>query len=211
MENQALADQFELLSKLIDIHGDDSFKAKTYASAAFTIEKLPYPLENLSKEKWASIRGIGNSIAASINEIIETGELALLKQYINNTPVGVIEMLQIKGIGPKKIHTIWKEMGIESIGELLYACQENRLTLFKGFGEKTQQNVQSAIEFLMQHQGHFLYAEMEALFPSIDTYLKKVFGEENVAVTGSYRTQQVTISELSFVIRKTKKEIKPSP
>ena len=210
MENQALADQFELLSKLIDIHGDDSFKAKTYASAAFTIEKLPYPLENLSKEKWASIRGIGNSIAASINEIIETGELALLKQYINNTPVGVIEMLQIKGIGPKKIHTIWKEMGIESIGELLYACQENRLTLFKGFGEKTQQNVQSAIEFLMQHQGHFLYAEMEALFPSIDTYLKKVFGEENVAVTGSYRTQQVTISELSFVIRKTKKEIKPA-
>ena len=210
MENQALADQFELVSKLMDIHGDDSFKAKTYATAAFTIEKLPYPLENLSKEKWASIRGIGNSIAASINEIIETGELALLKQYISNTPVGVIEMLQIKGIGPKKIHTIWKEMGIESIGELLYACQENRLTLFKGFGEKTQQNVQSAIEFLMQHQGHFLYAEMEVLFPSIDSYLKKVFGEENVAVTGSYRTQQVTISELSFVIRKTTKEIKPA-
>jgi DNA polymerase (family 10) len=210
MENQALADQFELLSKLIDIHGDDSFKAKTYASAAFTIEKLPYPLENLSKDKWASIRGIGNSIAASINEIIETGELAVLKQYIANTPVGVIEMLQIKGIGPKKINTIWKEMGIESIGELLYACQENRLTLFKGFGEKTQLNVQSAIEFLLQHQGHFLYAEMEALYPSIESYLKKVFGNDNVDVTGSYRTQQTTISELSFVIRKTTAEIKPA-
>ena len=64
-------------------------------------------------------------------------------------------MLNIKGIGPKKIHTIWKEMEIESVGELLYACNENRLTLFKGFGEKTQQNVQEAIEFYLAEPGKF--------------------------------------------------------
>ncbi len=94
-----------------------------------------------------------------IIEMLDTGKLAVLDEYIQKTPPGVIEMLNIKGIGPKKIHTIWKEMEIESIGELLYACNENRLTLFKGFGEKTQKNVQEAIEFYTQNQGHFLYAE----------------------------------------------------
>ena len=89
-------------------------------------------------------------------EMLETGNLNVLNEYISKTPPGVIEMLNIKGIGPKKIHTIWKEMEIESVGELLYACNENRLTLFKGFGEKTQKNVQEAIEFYLQNQGHFL-------------------------------------------------------
>lgn len=61
-----------------------------------------------------------------------------------------MEMLKIKGIGPKKIHNIWKEMGVESIGELLYACKENRLKNYKGFGEKTQQNVIDFIEFYLK-------------------------------------------------------------
>ena len=82
-------------------------------------------------------------------------------------------MLNIKGIGPKKIQTIWKEMGIESIGELLYACNENRLTLYKGFGEKTQANVQESIEFYQSQQGHFLFAEAEVIFPQIDRIPEK--------------------------------------
>ena len=98
-------------------------------------------------------------------------------------------MLNIKGIGPKKIHIIWKEMGIESIGELLYACNENRLTLFKGFGEKTQKNVQEAIEFYMHHQGSFLYAQMDEVFPQVDGYLKKIFSPGKVNVTGAFRRQ----------------------
>ena len=100
-------------------------------------------------------------------------------------------MLNIKGIGPKKIHTIWKEMEIESVGELLYACNENRLTLFKGFGEKTQQNVQEAIEFYLQNQGSFLYAQLEEIFPQMDNYLKKIFSPEKVYVTGAYRRQEL--------------------
>jgi DNA polymerase (family 10) len=99
-------------------------------------------------------------------------------------------------------------MGIESIGELLYACQENRLLLFKGFGEKTQENVKSSIEFYLQHQGHFLYAEMVAIFPTIENYLGTVFGKEQVAVTGNYRRQVPTLEELAFVISQPKEKIK---
>jgi DNA polymerase (family 10) len=65
--------------------------------------------------------------------MLETGKLGILSEYIEKTPPGVIEMLNIKGIGPKKIQTIWKEMGIESVGELLYACNENRFNALQRF------------------------------------------------------------------------------
>ena len=68
--------------------------------------------------------------------MLDTGKMKTLNDYLEKTPVGVVEMLNIKGIGPKKINTIWKELEVESIGELLYACNENRLLLYKGFGEK---------------------------------------------------------------------------
>ncbi|HAL95866.1 MAG TPA: histidinol-phosphatase, partial [Chitinophagaceae bacterium] len=122
MDNIGIAEKLELLSKLLDIHGADPFKAKAFAAASFTIDKLPYPLFNTPVDKWRSIRGIGASVTNALSQLQETGTIDLLEELLKNTPPGVIEMLQIKGIGPKKIHTIWKEMGIESMGELLYAC-----------------------------------------------------------------------------------------
>ena len=200
MDNFAIAENFSLLSKLMDINGENSFKTRTYSIAAFNIEKLPMQLKDTPREKLFTIKGIGDSIGRKVIEMLDTGKMEVLSEYITKTPPGVIEMLNIKGIGPKKIHTIWKEMELESIGELLYACNENRLTLYKGFGEKTQQNVIEAIEFYMQHQGHFLYAEMEAIFPQVDGYLQKIFTPDTVRVTGAYRRLEPTIEELEFVI-----------
>lgn len=209
MDNAAIADNFSLLAKLMDIHGENSFKSKTYGVAAFNIEKLPVSLKDTPREKLFSIKGIGESVGRKVIEMLDTGKLSALDEYISNTPQGVIEMLNIKGIGPKKINTIWKEMGIESIGELLYACNENRLTLFKGFGEKTQKNVQESIEFYFQNQGHFLYAQLEEVFPQVDNYLKKIFSPDKVHITGRYRRQELTIDELEFVILEPNEIIKP--
>ena len=209
MENTQIAEKFDLLSKLLDIHGADSFKAKAFAAASFTIDKLPYPLFHTSPEKWKQIRGIGSSVTTALLQLQEKETIDQLEELLKNTPVGVVEMLQIKGVGPKKIHTIWKEMGIESMGELLYACQENRLLLYKGFGEKTQEAVAQSIQFILQHQGHFLYAEIEALYPLIENYLAQLFGKNNIAVTGSYRRQLPTIEELAFVVLADKFESKP--
>ncbi len=208
IDNYFIADQFSLLSKLMDIHGENSFKARSYGAAAFNIEKLPEQLTNIPPERISTLKGIGDSTAGKILEIIETGKLQALQEIISKTPAGVIEMLNIKGLGPKKISTIWKEMGIESIGELLYACNENRLLLFKGFGAKTQQNVQESIEFYLQNQGSFLYAEVEALFPTVKGYLDKCFGEKLVFVTGAYRRQLLTIDELEFVVAQPKEKVK---
>jgi len=209
MDNSAIADNFDLLAKLMDIHGENSFKTKTYSIAAFNIEKMPMQLKDTPREKLFSIKGIGESVGKKVVEMIDTGKLEVLSEYMSSTPPGVIEMLNIKGIGPKKIHTIWKEMEVESLGELLYACNENRLTLFKGFGEKTQRNVQEAIEFYFSNQGHFLYAQLDAVFPQIEGYLQKLFTAEKVRITGAYRRQALTIEELEFVIAETNEAIKP--
>ena len=97
VDNYFIADQFSLLSKLMDIHGENSFKARSYGAAAFNIEKLPEQLNSVPPEKLSSLKGIGESAAKKIIEILETGKLKALEDIISNTPPGVIEMLNIKG------------------------------------------------------------------------------------------------------------------
>ncbi len=200
MDNYEIAASFSLLAKFLDIHGENSFKTKSYASAAFAIENLTTPLSEIPAEKIAAIKGIGASSAQKIIEILNTGQLKSLDEIIFRTPPGVAEMLNIKGIGAKKINTIWKEMEIESIGELLYACKENRLKLYKGFGEKTQQNVTGSIEFYLKSKGSFLYAQVENIAVATLEMLHEIFGEKKVAITGAYKRQLEIINELEYVI-----------
>ncbi len=209
MNNADIAEHFSLLSKLMDINGENTFKSKTYSIAAFHIEKLEFPLAETDRSAIAAIKGLGPSVAAKVTELLDTGSMATLQDFIETTPEGVREMLRIKGLGPKKIYTVWKEMGIQSIGELEYACNENRLTRYKGFGAKTQANVLEAIQFYNQHIGHFLFAQIHAVFPAIQSYLENLFGKDKVAVTGDYRRQMLTIKELEFIIAASKENIHP--
>jgi len=200
MNNNQIAESFSLLSKLMEIHNENSFKAKSYAAAAFTIEKLTIQLSETPADKIFGIKGMGESSGKKVIELLTTGVLQALEEMIAKTPPGVIEMLNIKGIGPKKICTIWKEMEIESIGELLYACKENRLKLYKGFGEKTQQNVTETIEFYLKSQGSFLYAQIEPLQELIKSFFEKSFPNNKIEFTGSYKRQLEIITELELVI-----------
>lgn len=198
-DNYFIADQFSLLSKLMEIHGENSFKAKSYSIAAFNIEKLPVQIATIPREEIFAIKGIGEATGKKIIDILDTGELRQLKELILKTPPGILEMLQIKGIGPKKIATIWKEMEIESIGELLYACNENRLTLFKGFGEKTQHTIRESIEFYLRNQGSYLYAEAEMMALRLDKELKETYKESMFELTGEFRRQLEVINQLEWV------------
>src|SRR5688572_7790644 len=206
-DNYFISDQFSLLSKLMDIHGENEFKSKSYSVAAFTIEKLPQQVAEIAADKLAGIKGIGQSAAKKIVEIMETGRLAALNDLVQKTPPGVLELLNIKGLGPKKIATIWKEMNIESVGELLYACNENRLLLYKGFGEKTQKNVQSSIEFYMRNQGSHLYSETETYALAIDRKLKEQFPGKKFEFTGQFRRQSEIIDRLEWVTTASSEEL----
>ena len=199
MLNNEIADKFSLLSKLMDIHGENSFKSKSYSIASFNIEKIPDQLSEVEREKIFSYKGIGESVGKKIIEILETGILSQLQDLLIRTPSGVMEMLLIKGIGPKKISTIWKEMEVESLGELLYACNENRLLLYKGFGEKTQKNVQEAIEFYMRSRGSYLYAEAENTALSIDKKIKEVFPLYLSELTGEFKRQLEIVDKIEWV------------
>jgi len=182
----------------MEIHGENSFKAKSYSIAAFSIEKLTSPLETMSEEQIFGVKGIGDTIGKKILEIVRTGEFKALREIVDKTPVGVLEMMQIKGLGPKKVALLWKELGMESLGELLYACNENRLMLYKGFGAKTQANIKENIEFFLKSQDRFLYAEIEGYARELTLLLRENFAGEKIEITGAFRRQMETIDELEW-------------
>lgn len=200
MDNYEIADQLSLLAKLMDIHGENSFKSKSYSSAAFTIEKLPQPIASLPHQKIFAIKGIGESVGKKIVEILENGTMQALEKYIANTPAGVLAMMNIKGIGPKKINVLWKEMHIDSIEELQHACNENRIAVKKGFGEKTQQNILSSIEFQQQSAGKYLYKKVEAFAEAFTIKLKEKFPNDKIEITGEFRRQLEIIQSLEWVV-----------
>jgi len=207
MDNYEIAKHFSLLSKLMEIHGENSFKSKTYSIAAFKIEQLTVELQTLFPDKIFSINGIGDAIGKKILELTSTGNMKALNDLISKTPEGIIEMMKIKGIGPKKISIIWKEMNVENIGELLYACHENRLFLLKGFGKKTQDNVIESIEFFLKQQGNYLFAQVEQIALDMEHLFHKIFSSDKIKITGSFARQNETVEELEFVIPYSEKNI----
>jgi DNA polymerase (family 10) len=200
MNNKEIANQFSLLSKLMDIHGENSFRGKTYSIAAYKIGQLTVEAQTLSEENIFKLNGIGEAIGKKISEILSTGKLKILEDLILKTPKGILEMLKIKGIGPKKISLIWKEMEIENIGELLYACNENRLLLYKGFGKKTQDNVIEEIEFYLSQQGSFLFAQVENIAGDLQIFLQKLFSSPEIKITGDFARHAETLDVLEYII-----------
>ncbi len=207
MHNNEIADQFSLLGKLMDIHGENAFKIKSYTNAAYTLDKLATPVSEMSPHELFAIRGIGDAIGQKILQLLENQELAILTTYIEKTPPGILEMLKIKGLGPKKIITIWKELEIESVGELLYACQENRLINYKGFGAKTQQNIQESLEYYLQHQGSFLYQQVESLARQLQEIVSVQFPNDSHIISGNFKRQMESLDFLELVTTLSEKKL----
>ena len=147
----------------MELHTEKTFKIKSYEFAARHLKKINTQVKELSTAKLEEIEGVGKAIAEKIFQLTRTGKLDLLQKYLTLTPAGVVDLLQLKVIGPKKIAQLWKELDIESIGELEYACNENRLIELKGFGTKTQTNILEQIRFINQNSNKFLWANLEAL------------------------------------------------
>lgn len=204
MENKTISRTLRLLAQLMELHKENPFKIKSVANAAFKIDKLPFKIAQKTAEEIALIDGIGKSIAAKIIELLTTETLKELEDILQQTPPGIVEMLSIKGIGPKKIGVIWEELQIENVGELYYACNENRLIEAKGFGLKTQEEIKKAIEFKMAANGKFLYAHLEQfahqLHTELSVWLAKVAENSLLELAGDFRRNCEIIDELVFVI-----------
>jgi DNA polymerase (family 10) len=200
MTNSDIADLIKLYADLSELHGGDAFKIKSYSAASFKIDKLPTVLEGKSVEELQKVDGIGKSLAAKIFEINTTENFHELRELLNATPEGVLQMMKIKGIGPKKIAFIWKELTIESIGELLYACRENRLAQAKGFGLKTQQNVIQQIEFMFASANKFHYYRLEPAALEFVKQLQAIPGIKHVSTSGAIRRKLEVLDDMEMIV-----------
>ena len=206
MQNYEIAEVLNLVSKLMELHGENSFKARSYQNAAFRIDRMKEPLAGLSVEQLAATEGIGQSLSKKINQLTETGKMSELNSLIEKTPPGVLEMMQIKGIGPKKVGVLWKELGVESPGELLYACNENRLLSLKGFGAKTQEQIIKSIEFRNKSKGQFLYPDAEVALHYLKEIIRKINPEVRIQETGEFRRRNEIITKLEVIVQHTSAE-----
>ncbi len=202
MTTDEIADALRLTAQLMELHDENSFKARALSNAAFKLSKTGIDLQGRSLEELEKIEGIGKGIASKIFELQSSGELKDLNTLLVKTPVGVIEMLRVKGIGPKKVALLWKELGVETIGELLYACNENRLIALKGFGDKTQESVKKSIEFILAHKGKFLYANVEEYAVKLVEELKIKYGTDKVSLTGKMRRKCEVIETAEMLVGK---------
>ncbi|WP_207427273.1 DNA polymerase/3'-5' exonuclease PolX [Pedobacter sp. SYSU D00535] len=200
MDNKAVSKKLNLLSQLIELHEINQFKAKSLAAAAYKIGKLPYPIAKKQIKEIEQIDSIGKSTAAKIAELLETGTMQELEELMAETPEGVVEILGIKGVGPKKVNVIWKDLGINSVGELFYACNENRLIEAKGFGLKTQEEIKKAIEFKIASNGRFLYAQVQEVAQSVYEELTQALPETSVSFTGDFRRKCEIIDGLDLLV-----------
>ncbi len=207
LTNAAIAGQIDLLSKLMDLLGENSFKVKSYSIAAQTIKKLGQNLCDLSDQEFNDLKVLGDSVKAKVAELLDKGELAALETLKQKIPEGVLEMMQIKGLGPKKIATLWKELEISSVGELEYACQENRLMTFKGFGKKTQDDILNKIQFLKNSKGFFLWKEIDDVYLELSAKISEYFTNKQFRISGAYARQLPVVHGLDVVLASTEEDV----
>ncbi|TAE85228.1 MAG: DNA polymerase/3'-5' exonuclease PolX [Bacteroidetes bacterium] len=200
MTNEQIAEKLKWYADLSELHNGNPFKIKSYAAASFRIDKLLEPLAGKSIAELEQIEGVGKSVAAKVFQLSTTGTFDELQQLEQDTPLGVQQLFAVKGIGPKKIAYIWQQLGIESIGELLYACNENRLAQAKGFGLKTQESVKKSIEFIFANTHKFHYAKIEELANQLVDALNEFDGTTNISLTGAIRRKCEVIETIEICV-----------
>nr|WP_225986676.1 DNA polymerase/3'-5' exonuclease PolX [Rufibacter sp. LB8] len=191
---------FRLTASLMELHEENPFKIRSYTSAVMVLERLEKPIHQMSQAQLEGLDGIGKGMAAKIVEAVQTGSHTDLNRLLETTPEGVVQMLNIKGIGPKKIKTIWKDLGVESIEALREACEKNEISKLKGFGAKTQQTILEGLQYTESNKGKLLWAEAEPLALDLLSFLKQSSKTAQVEVVGDFRRNLEILDTLQFLV-----------
>ncbi|HEY1047488.1 MAG TPA: helix-hairpin-helix domain-containing protein, partial [Bacteroidia bacterium] len=198
--NHDISEILTRYAKLYELHDGNPFKVKSYAGAAYNIKKIGEPLEDKTEEELFKVPQLGKSIAPKVYEIIKTGTFKELEDLMAATPEGVIDILKVKGLGPKKVEVLWKDVGITSIPELLDACRENRLVEIKGFGHKTQAQILSDIEFKFSNEGKFHWAKMESIVAFLDDVFNDMDEVLQFEVCGDFRRMNDIVNSIDYLL-----------
>jgi DNA polymerase (family 10) len=203
VDNRALIRAFRLCAQLLELHDENPFKIRAYEGTATALEQLQFPVAEIERSGLPDRTGLSKTAAAKVAELLDTGSFDDLRRLLGSTPAGVVEMLNIKGIGPKKIRLLWKEAGIESPDQLREAAEAGRVAQLKGFGQKTQEGILAALEFTDQSRGKLLYPQAEQLADDLARRLREGLKTEQVAVAGEIRRRLETIEQVRVVAAAT--------
>jgi DNA polymerase (family 10) len=161
MTKREIAAILEEIAFLLELKGENPFKIKAYATGARVIESLPEePAVLVQKGLLRNVKGIGQTLEGTVTELVTTGRSSLHQELKAAFPASLLEMAVIPGLGPKKLKAIYDHLGISTVGELEYACIENRLVGLQGFGQKTQEKILAGIRQYKRRQGFHLYANV---------------------------------------------------
>jgi DNA polymerase (family 10) len=200
MKNHLVSEILYEIADLLDVRGDIFFKTRAYRIAAQTIEVLDEDIKDVSNEnRLTEINGVGEALAKKIKEIVDTGGLKYLEELKKEIPEDLLKMLNIPGLGPRKVSALYKNLNITTIEELKKACNNGKLRNLDGFGETTEKNILRGIKLIKKTSGRVLLNVAYNDGNIYLTYLKKCKDIDEISIAGSLRRMKETIGDLDIL------------
>jgi len=202
VHNADIANIFEEIADILEIEGANTFRIRAYRNAARLVQVLGRELKTLidKGEDLTSLPGIGKDLAGKIQEIIETGQCRALEKLRKSLPAGLTDLLQIPGIGPKKVHALYHELDIHTPEQLLRAAKDGRLQTLHGFGDKTSQTIIKNIEGHIKQKHRMKLAKAAQYAEAYAAYLGKEKNVDEVIIAGSYRRCRETVGDIDILV-----------
>ncbi|QDV30648.1 DNA polymerase/3'-5' exonuclease PolX [Planctopirus ephydatiae] len=202
MSNSQIAAALTELADLLELLGENAFRVRAYRNAARTIDSLPDEVTLLleqSPDALLELEGIGKDLAQKISSLATTGQLGQLEDVRSQVPPGVVQMLKIPGLGPKKVATLWKELQVNTLDDLQAAATAGRVAELKGFGKKTEQSILEGISLAAEAGRRVLISVAREAAEKIAQSLRNVAGVERVEIAGSARRWKETCGDLDLL------------
>jgi DNA polymerase (family 10) len=203
IHNSDIAEIFNQVADLLEILGENPFRIRAYRNGARTVESITRNVSDMvaNNEDLTEFPGIGKDMAGKIKEIVETGTFEMLEKLKKHLPPQLITLMNISGLGPKKVAKLYKELNITNIEQLKEAIETEKIKELEGFGDKTIHNILEDIKRLEQKESQrIMLPAAKQYADSVVEYLKKAEGIKNVCVAGSVRRQRETIMDIDILV-----------
>ncbi len=200
--NAQIADLFDELADLLDIEGGNAFRVRAYRYAADLIRGHPKAMSDLiaAGKDLTELPGIGRDLAGKLRTLVETGRLPVLEEVAQRTPRVLSRLMRIDGLGPKRVKTLYHELGVRSVEDLERAAEAGRIRELPGFGAKTEQIILAGCERLVVRESRMRLSVAEQIAEPLAEYLRACGGVKQVTVAGSYRRRKESVGDLDFVV-----------
>jgi DNA polymerase (family 10) len=201
MDKTEVAAIMEEIAVLLELHGENPFRANTYAKAGRTIAQIEGNLADMIEEgTLGDVPGIGDSLKQKITTLVTTGKLPYYEDLKAKTPPGLLTMLRLPGMGPKKVMLLHEKLGIDTIEKLKDACEKGEIAKIKGFGAKTQTNILEGLAFLDQLGNRVRLDQALIIAEAVIAELKKQPGIIRMELCGSVRRRRETIKDIDILV-----------